>query len=239
MVIDKLVEKEIKRAEEFANLGSVKAMEKHLKCALELFSGFEDDKDYKDLKNITRTIEKEGYLIGINVYLDKAKDYALKGDDSLMEKQLMMAGHCAYKVSIGIARDVSEIKRIGYSNALPEKIKKARIRASKGDVSNMEKMIGKILKYADYIGGEILDNALFQTEMIRVKGYHNSIDKSFYQAVKALEKGNKYYSKECILKAKEQSEKLDLFEHMNYFNKKLCEFKADSCEAQKIADMIL
>lgn len=239
MAIDKLVEEEIKRAEEFANSGSIKAMERHLKCALELFSDFEDNEGCKDVKRIVRTIERAGYSIGIDFYLGKARGYALKGEDLLMEKQLRMAGHCAYKVSIGIARDVNEIKRIGYSNALPEKIKKARIRASKGDVSNMEKMIGRILKYADYVGGEILENALFQTGMIRVKGYYNSIDKSFYQAVKALEKGNSYYSKECILKAKEQSEKLDLFEHKNYFNRKLCEFKANSCEAQKIADMIL
>jgi len=239
MAIDELIEEEIKKAKKFADLGLVKAMEKHLKCARGLFCGFEDDKDYKDLKNITRTIEKEGYFNGIDGHLSKAREYGLKGDDLSMEKELRIARHCAHKANIGITKEVGEIKRVGYSHALPERIKKARIDASKGDVSHMEKMIGKILTYADYVGGEISENASFQTEVIRIKGYYNSIDKSFCQAVKALENGNGYYAKECILKAKEQSEKLDFFEHKDYFNRKLCEFKGNGSKAQKIVNMIL
>jgi hypothetical protein len=239
MAIDKLVEEEIKRAEEFANLGFIGAMEKHLKCAVGLSKDFEDDESYKDLKKITRAIERVGYSISIASYLDKAKEYALKGGDLLMEKELRMAKHCAHKVNIGITKEVSEIKRIGYSHALPERIKKARINASKGDISNMEKMIGTILTYADYIGGEILENALFQTEMIKIKGYSKNIDRSFYRAVKALENGNSYYAKECILKAKKQFEQLGYSEQKDYFNKKLCEFKGYSSTAQKIVDTIL
>ncbi|HOI18619.1 MAG TPA: hypothetical protein PLX15_02035 [Candidatus Woesearchaeota archaeon] len=238
MAIDKLVDEEIKKAEDFASLGSVEVMEKHLKCALEIVDGLKDYKSCKDLENKARAIEKEGYFIGLNRSIDKAKEYALKGNDLLMENELRMAKHCAHKVSIEITKEVGEIKRVGYSQALPERIKKARIDASKGDIHNMEKMIARILTYANYVGGDILENTLFHTEIIRIKGYFNNIDLSFCQALKALEKGNNYYAKECILRVKKQFEKLGFCEHMDYFNEKLREFKGYNCKAQKIVDTI-
>ncbi len=95
------------------------------------------------------------YNASFDLYIAKARNYAQEGDMVGMGIALTNARICAQVCNLNIAVWQTEIELCGYTNAIPQILKRAEQSALEGKLNDMNETLKDAQFYATQIGQDI------------------------------------------------------------------------------------